>query len=66
MQNNTHIVIIDDNLLVDDPLIIQLQIHDFIVNLFHDPREGLDFIFNNLSKKLIIVLDIDLGKNVVV
>jgi DNA-binding NtrC family response regulator len=52
------IVIIDDQIQTDRPLVVKLQQRFKDVKVFNKPKEGLDFIEENLEKKLIVILDI--------
>lgn len=56
---NFEIIIIDDNMQSSDPFVRRLEkvFQDARVILFSDVRESLDYIFDNLSKKLIVFLD---------
>lgn len=56
---NFEIIIIDDNMQSSDPFVRRLEkvFQDARVILFPDVRESLDYIFDNLSKKLIVFLD---------
>ena len=56
---NFEIVIIDDNMKSSDPFVRRLEkvFQDARVILFPDVQKSLDYIFNNLSKKLIVFLD---------
>lgn len=53
------IIIADDNMSATDPFIRRLEIKypNTDVKLFSDIRTSLDYIFNNLSKKMIVFLD---------
>lgn len=62
-MENTTIVIIDDNLPTDDPLVFELEDKYKYVKLFAHSQAGLDFIVENLSKKIIVVLDISFSAN---
>lgn len=57
------IVIIDDNIGSNDPLIATLGIEmpDAEVVLKNNAQEGLDYVLENLSSKMIVLLDYDLG-----
>lgn len=57
------IIVIDDNLKNTSPLIVALGITygDNLIKLFNKSTEGLEYIKNNLTKKLIVVLDIGFG-----
>ncbi len=56
---NFEIVIIDDNMKSSDPFVRRLEkvFQDARVILFSDVQKSLDYIFDNLSKKLIVFLD---------
>ncbi|WP_418977249.1 hypothetical protein [Alistipes finegoldii] len=56
---NFEIVIIDDNMKSSDPFVRRLEkvFQDARVILFPDVQKSLDYIFDNLSKKLIVFLD---------
>jgi len=62
-MSNTEIVIIDDsfntNDIFDDPLVVELTEHfpETNVTVINDPEEGLKFVLDNLSKKIIVLLD---------
>lgn len=53
------IIIIDDSFNIFDPLVIELRdkFPEANVSVFNNPIEGLDYIFKNLSKKIIVLLD---------
>ena len=59
----TQIVLIDDNLESHDPLIIELQEIYGKQNVILRRRssEGLNYIFEHLTSKMIVLLDLDLG-----
>lgn len=59
-MNKTEIIIIEDNLPVNDPLILTLETdNDANVKVFKHSQDGLDYILSNLEKKLIVILDIN-------
>lgn len=59
MKNvDTQIIIIDDNIPKDDPIIEELRIEGFKVLLFEVPDVGLRFLKDHLEKRNIVVLDI--------
>ncbi len=60
-MKQTKIIIIDDHLPQDDPLVVELSIDEFNVSLFTDPKKGLEYVLSNLKQRMIVVLDIDLG-----
>ena len=55
------IIVIDDNLNVEDPLIIELGMEygDQNVKLYTKSDDGLEYIKSNLDKELIVILDIN-------
>lgn len=54
------VVLIDDNLPEEDPLIIELKFeHSYPVELFKHSQDGLAYILDNLDKEIIVVLDIE-------
>jgi len=59
------IVIIDDNFRDNDPLIIALEEEygEKSVEIFLTPNKGIEYILNNLSSKIVVLLDMDLGEN---
>jgi hypothetical protein len=65
MSSNPIIIVIDDNFLEDDYLLISLRekYGDNNVRLFRTSEDGMKFIFENLANKMIVLLDMDLGKN---
>lgn len=65
MSNDPKIVVIDDNFQNDDYLLLSLRERygEDNVLLFKTSEDGLDFIFRNLASKIIVLLDMDLGKN---
>ena len=57
-RSDVHIVIIENDLQENAPLIIKLkQVYDN-VHLFDNPEDGIEHIQNNLSQKNIVLLDI--------
>lgn len=64
MTNETQIIVIDDNLKQNAPLIVSLsdKYNPSNVKLFNRSKEGLDYIMNNLTQKLIVILDWELGE----
>lgn len=58
------IVIIDDNFQETDPLKVSLeiQIPEADIILRKKASEGLSYILENLSSKMIVLLDYDLGQ----
>jgi len=61
--SKTVIVVIDDNLSQNDPIIVELSLNfsNIDIILFNDPHAGLEYINDNLSKKMIVLQDYDLG-----
>ncbi len=57
-MDNTKIVIIDDNLKKDDPLMVELGVFFQNVILFEHFKNGLDYIIKNLKERMIVVLDL--------
>jgi DNA-binding response OmpR family regulator len=57
------IIVIDDNLKQSSPLIVALGMsyQDENIKLFNKSSDGLEYVKNNLSKKLIVILDIGFG-----
>lgn len=57
------IIVIDDNLQETSPLIVTLSITygSDCVKLFNKSNDGLEYIKDNLTKKLIVILDIGFG-----
>lgn len=62
-MNETEIIVIDDNLKEDAPLMITLKMEYNIVKLFKNSNEGLNYILNNLIKKMVVILDINFPSN---
>lgn len=60
MEKTIKIVIVDDNLVQDDPLMIELKEKYQNVILFDKPINALKFINDNLKDKMIVLLDIRL------
>ncbi len=58
------IVIIDDNLRDNDPLVVALEEEygQTNVKIIRNPTEGVDFVMENLSSKIVVLLDMDLGE----
>lgn len=58
------IVIIDDNFRKNDPLAIALEEEygEKSVEILRTPNEGIEYILNNLSSKIVVLLDMDLGE----
>lgn len=59
--SDVQIVIIDDNLPVNDPILALLKRHYKDVELKSSHEDGLKLIEASLAKKQIVVLDYDLG-----
>ncbi len=58
---NSTIVIIDDDKALANPdsgLIIELNMNFESIQFFHKQEEGLEFIKNNLDKRIIVLLDL--------
>jgi DNA-binding response OmpR family regulator len=55
------IIVIDDNLNTEDPLIVELgmEYKDENIKLFTKSEEGLSYLKENLNKELIVILDIN-------
>ena len=64
MKSKLKIIVVDDNIKITDPLLVQLQINfkDADIVLKDNAKDGLDYIINNLNSKMIVLLDYDLGK----
>jgi DNA-binding NtrC family response regulator len=64
MNSKLNIIVIDDNIKITDPLLVQLQINfeDANIILKNNAKGGLDYIINNLNSKMIVLLDYDLGQ----
>ena len=58
-KEKTVVVIIDDNLKTDDPLIVELNLIFSDVKLFEHSEDGLNYVKNNLIKRMVVVLDIN-------
>jgi hypothetical protein len=58
-----NIIIIDDNMKKNDPLLVQLKLvfADANIVLKDSLKDGLDYILKNLNSKMIVLLDFDLG-----
>jgi DNA-binding NarL/FixJ family response regulator len=70
MQNDFQFIIIDDNLEAKRPLVVEAKIKYGLENviLFNKkrdangtPKQGENYILENLGKKMIVLLDMDLG-----
>jgi len=62
-MSEVEVIVIDDQLADNAPLLVVLRMEYNIVNLFKEPKEGLEYILGNLAKKMIVILDINLGAN---
>lgn len=62
-KSETKIVVIDDLLDENDPRIVSLRRHFNEVILKKTPEEGVNFVVEHESDKLIVVLDYEFGKN---
>jgi DNA-binding NtrC family response regulator len=63
---NTHIIIIEDNIQNNDPLIFELEqkYGKEHIHLFTDSQEGLNYLMSNLKQRMVVLLDIKLpGKD---
>jgi hypothetical protein len=63
MEDQMNIVVIDDIMKKNDPLLVQLKINfpEAEIVLKNDMQDGLDYIMRNLNSKMIVLLDYDLG-----
>ena len=63
MANETKIVVIDDNLRENTPLMVELieKYDEENVLLFKQSKAGLDYVLENLSRKMIVILDLGFG-----
>jgi CheY-like chemotaxis protein len=70
MNNNFLFVIIDDNLEAKRPLVVEAKERYGVdnVKLFNKkkdgqgtPKQGKDYILSNLGRKIVVLLDMDLG-----
>ena len=60
MDMNFKIVFIDDNLTEKDPFVQNIRKkfpHADHNNIFQNPKEGLDFVLENLNNRMIVFLD---------
>lgn len=64
MENKVKILIIDDLLLENAPLVVDLKekYGDENIIRFKQSKEGLDYVKANLYQKMIIILDWEFGK----
>jgi len=55
------IIVIDDNVMEDDPLMVELAIEydDDNIKLFQHSNDGLNYILEHLSTNMVVVLDIN-------
>ena len=58
-KEDSIVVIIDDNLKADDPLIVELHLLFNDVKLFEHSEDGLNYVKENLTKRMVVVLDIN-------
>jgi DNA-binding NtrC family response regulator len=63
MNQNIEIIVVDDNVTNDDPLMIVLQEEFSKVHLFTTSGKAWQFISQNLTKKFVIILDLQFPKN---
>jgi DNA-binding NtrC family response regulator len=66
MENSKlNIIIIDDNLKETEPFVVELKLtfKEAKIKLINNAKDGLDYVLNNLTKKMIVLLDYDLGAN---
>lgn len=63
LKTKPYIVIVDDDIDHNYPLvdILKIEYGEENVHLFQDTKQGIDFIEENLSKKIIVLLDIMFG-----
>ena len=63
MANETKIIVIDDNLRENTPLMIELieKYDEKNVLLFKQSKAGLNYVLENLSQKMIVILDLGFG-----
>ncbi|MFZ2726451.1 MAG: response regulator [Methylococcaceae bacterium] len=59
-MTNTHIIVIDDEISPDAPLIFELEqkYGSDNIHLFNDSKESLNYILSHLEYRLIVLLDI--------
>ncbi len=60
-KRSIYIIVIDDNMSEDEPLVVELREKYDNVKVFRKASEGLKFVLGNLEKKLIVLVDIHLG-----
>jgi len=58
-----NIIVIDDNMKIDNPFLVELKINipDANIILKNNNKEGLDYIMENINSKMIVLLDYDMG-----
>lgn len=63
-MNNIHIVIIEDNLPQNDPLLVELKqvFGKENILLFSDSQEGLTYLLDHLNQRTVVLLDIQFPK----
>ncbi len=62
IKSNTQILIIDDDLSELNPVIIKLQQLFEEVKLFSSSKDGISYVRENISNKIILLLDVRLSK----
>jgi DNA-binding NtrC family response regulator len=64
MKPKLKIIVVDDNIKITDPLLVQLQMNfkDADIILKDNAKDGLEYIIKNLNSKMIVLLDYDLGR----
>ncbi len=62
-DSKLNILVIDDNIRITDALLVHLKLNfnDAEITLKNKAREGLEYVLNNLNRKMIVLLDYDLG-----
>jgi hypothetical protein len=62
-KSSLKIIVIDDHLKETDPLLVHLKLNfqDAQIILKNNAMDGLNYIFNNLNNKMIVLLDYELG-----
>lgn len=58
-MSQPEIIVLDDNLPENDPLLLELRLIYDTCKVFKHSQDGLDCILNSLQKKLVVVLDIN-------
>ncbi len=61
MQDDLKIIIVDDLLADNAPVMVSLKENYNNVILFKDSKKGLEYIMGHLSEKMIVILDLDFG-----